>query len=257
MSTSILTEEKIQRFREAVTFSGDSNITSIDFSIDGKYLVAANDNEQIVWFDCLRGKENNVINSHKYGVKLVKYTNGKTAVLHSSTKLNHDIRLLDVEKQNYYRYFKGHKSMVTSLAISAEEDIFASAGEDRTVFIYDFRKEMPAGKLTLNMDKPSVVFDPAGGNIFAVGFENNCNILLYDLRSYKSNQILKKIALEKDRTHSPHELKFSKDGMKILATTNGSFIHLHEVSSGLPLSQLTGASLNTHFPSPFSPLCSF
>jgi COMPASS component SWD2 len=173
-------------------------------------------------------------------VKIVKYTNGKTAVLHSSSKLNHDIRLLDVEKQNYYRYFKGHKGFVTSLAISAEEDIFISGAEDRTVLVYDFRQEKPAGKLLVNAEKPSVAFDPSSANRFAVGFENNSNILLYDLRSYKNNQILKKISLERDRIHSPNELKISKDGMKVLATTNGSFIHLHEISSGLPLAQLSG-----------------
>jgi COMPASS component SWD2 len=238
--SSTLSQEKISRFREAVTFSGESCITSIDFSIDGKFLVAANEKEQIVWFDCLRGKEKQVINSHKYGVKIVKYTNGKTAVLHSSSKLNHDIRLLDVEKQNYYRYFKGHKGFVTSLAISAEEDIFISGAKDRTVLVYDFRQEKPAGKLVVNAEKPSVAFDPSSANRFAVGFENNSNILLYDLRSYKNNQILKKISLERDRIHSPNELKISKDGMKVLATTNGSFIHLHEISSGLPLAQLSG-----------------
>jgi COMPASS component SWD2 len=238
--SSTLTEEKVSRFREAVTFSGESDITSIDFSVDGKFLVAANDSEQIVWFDCLRGKEKQVIHSHKYGVKIVKYTNGKTAVLHSSSKLNHDIRLLDVEKQNYYRYFKGQKGFVTSLAISAEEDIFISGAKDRTVLVYDFRQEKPAGKLLVNAEKPSVAFDPSSANRFAVGFENNSNILLYDLRSYKENHILKKISLERDRIHSPNELKISKDGMKILTTTTGSFIHLHEISSGLPLALLTG-----------------
>lgn len=239
--SNLLTPEIIKSFKVGVTFSEkNAAITSTDFSVDGNFMVSANDSEQIVWLNCLRGKEIQTINSHKYGVGLVKYTHGSETVLHTSTKVNNAIRLVDVKKQSYYRYFSGHEKPVTSLSISSAQDTFASASEDKTVKIWDFRKEAYISVITTNIMQPVVTFDPTG-SIFAVGFDNE-HILMYDSRSFKTNKFINKIPLDKEKGMSAKDIKFSKDGTKLLVSTNSSKIMLHDAASGNPLANLTGTS---------------
>lgn len=49
------------------------------------------------------------------------------------------IRYLSLHDNKYLRYFKGHKSRVTSLCMSPEDDTFMSASEDKTVRLWDLR----------------------------------------------------------------------------------------------------------------------
>lgn len=235
----LINPETIPNYKEGCTFTEvESTVVSTDFSLDGKYYVTSNENNQILWFDCLKGKRRNLINSFKYGAGLVKYTHGKTAVLHTSTKVNNDLRLLDVEQQSYFKYYSGHSAHVTSLTTSADEDIFASASEDGTIRIWDFRENHSVGKVNVYINSPVVQFDPSG-LFFSVGFENE-TILMYDMRHYKSDKYFKRINLEKERGIFATNMEYSRDGTKLLISTTGPKIRLHDANTGLVLYNLTG-----------------
>lgn len=237
-----LSADQINNFREGCLFEErKSTVLSTDFSLDGKYYIAANRSDQILWYDCLRGSEKNLVNSHKYGVELVKYTHGKTAVLHTSKKVNYDLRLLDVEQQNYYKYYTGHTRKVTSLTTSADEDIFASGSQDGTVRIWDFREDKCVGKIGVNTDNPHVEFDPSG-LFFLIGFDNE-TIYMYDMRSYKREKFFRKICLEKEGNLTAHSFKYSRDGTKLLVSTTGSKIMLFDPNNGIHLGNLRGKLL--------------
>ncbi len=58
---------------------------------------------QIVIYDCEKGTQKRTLNSKKYGVDLVHFTQTKTNVVHASTKENDIIRYLNVEANSYIR----------------------------------------------------------------------------------------------------------------------------------------------------------
>lgn len=145
---------------------------------------------------------------------------------------------MDVEKQSYIRYYSGHERDVTSLAITASQDIFVSGSEDKTVKVWDFRKETPVGNINQSMSNPIVAFEPTG-ELFFVGFENR-SILAYDLRSYKDNKYIDKFTFDRNPHNVPSDFKFSKDGRILLISTNGSEIMLYEADSKKHLANLTG-----------------
>lgn len=51
-----LTSDIIKSFKVGVSFTDkEAEISSNDFSTDGKYMIVGNHSEQIIWLDCLRG----------------------------------------------------------------------------------------------------------------------------------------------------------------------------------------------------------
>lgn len=67
-------------------------ITSLDFSPDGDFLVSCGVDDQIIIYNSMKGEVSNVINSKKYGVDLIRFAHTKTTIIHSSTKLDDTIR---------------------------------------------------------------------------------------------------------------------------------------------------------------------
>lgn len=237
-----LSDEFFKCFRVGCTFTDNkSNIVSSDFSEDGKVFITCSESEKLYVMDALKGTEKGYVDLKKYGVNLMKHTYGKS-VLHSSTKQNHDLRMLDIESRNYVRYYVGHQKKVTSLVISpGNQDIFASGSEDKTVRIWDFRKSHCSGKLLTNTTNPIVEFEPSG-MFFSIGFENN-TIKMYDMRMYKDKAHFKEIKIVREAGVEPNQMKYSRDGTKLLIGTNSSVIKIHDATSGLPLADLKGKYL--------------
>ncbi len=54
-------------------------------------------------YDCEKGTQTRTLNSKKYGVDLVHFTQQKSNVVHASTKENDIIRYLNVKENSYIR----------------------------------------------------------------------------------------------------------------------------------------------------------
>ena len=50
------------------------------FSGDGASLISSSDDDQIVIYDCERGTQKRTLNSRKYGVDLIHFTQNKSNV---------------------------------------------------------------------------------------------------------------------------------------------------------------------------------
>ncbi len=84
-------------------------------------------------FDCEKGVQKRLINSQKYGVDIVRFTHASNAILHSSTKVDDDIRYLSLHDNKFLRYFKGHTKRVVAIEMSPLNDSFLSASLDGSV----------------------------------------------------------------------------------------------------------------------------
>ena len=75
----------------------------------------------------------------RYGVDLIHFTQNKTNVVHASTKENDIIRYLNVEENNYIRYFRGHNKKVVTLCMNPTDDSFLSGSLDKSIRLWDIR----------------------------------------------------------------------------------------------------------------------
>ena len=135
---------------------------------------------------------------------LIHFTQNKTNVVHASTKENDIIRYLNVQENNYIRYFRGHNKRVVTLCMNPTDDSFLSGSLDKSIRLWDiryatvwkfqkfsvtqilreivlFRSSYCQGFMSL-AGRPVAAFDPEG-LIFAVGI-NSESVKLYDLRSF-------------------------------------------------------------------------
>jgi len=184
-------------------------------------------------------------------VDLIHFTQNKTNVVHASTKENDIIRYLNVEENNYIRYFRGHNKKVVTLCMNPTDDSFLSGSLDKSIRLWDIRSSYCQGFMSL-AGRPVAAFDPEG-LIFAVGINSEC-VKLYDLRSFDKGPFSSfKFTVEKDIEWTG--LKFSPDGKTILISTNGSMIRLIDAFNGNSLQTFTGHSNSKAIPleASFSP----
>jgi COMPASS component SWD2 len=139
-----------------------------------------------------------------------------------------DIRYLSVHDNKYLRYFRGHKSKVTQLALSPLNDTFLSVAPSESLCLWDLRTAHLQGRLNLSpsLDDPQALaaFDPQG-LIFAVA-SGSKYLRLYDARNWDRGAFTTfEIASSDSDSASPikqghwNNLQFSPDGKEILIGT--------------------------------------
>ena len=178
-----LVDPVIRSMRVGKVFKDNSeSVTHMHFSGDGANLISSAEDDQIIIYDCEKGVQKKSVNSKKYGVDLIHFTqSNKAQVVHASTKENDIIRHLDVTHNKYLSYFRGHTKRVVTLCMSPTDESFLSGSLDKTIRLWDLRSVNCQGLMHM-AGRPVAAFDPEG-LIFAAGI-NSESVKLYDLRSF-------------------------------------------------------------------------
>jgi len=213
-------------------------ITNINYSMDGESVITSSRDDQIIIYDCEKGTKQRVLQSKKYGVDLIHFTQNKENAVHASTKENDVIRLMSLVENRYIHYFTGHNRRVVSISMNPCDDTFLSSGHDNSIRLWDVRSNHCQGFMKLG-GRPVASFDPEG-IIFAAGIGSE-SVSLYDLRSFDKGPFAKFKADNGDIEEVKWTgLKFSPDGRHILISTNNSIIKLMDSRSGVVLQSFTG-----------------
>jgi len=219
-----LTSPLLRSMRVAKHYKENQDqITNIHYSNDGMNIITSSADDQIIIYDCEKGTQKSTINSKKYGVDLIHFTQNKGHAVHASTKENDIIRYMSLKENKYIRYFGGHDKRVVTLAMNPADDTFLSGSLDKSIRLWDLRSNHCQGLMKL-AGRPVAAFDP-DGLIFAAGI-NSESVKLYDLRSFDKGPF-SSFKLQADSKEIEWTgLKFSPDGKSILISTNGSVIKL-------------------------------
>ncbi|KAI6170995.1 hypothetical protein M3Y97_01093700 [Aphelenchoides bicaudatus] len=218
----------------------NARINHLNYSEDGKLLIASSDDESINLYDCITGNFNRTINSKKYGCNLVHFVRGSNDVITASTKVDNTIRYLSLSNNQYLRYFVGHSKPVVTLRMSPTEEMFLSGGTDNTIRLWDLRVSTCQGVMNLP-SLPIACFD-SEGLIFAVGM-NSDSIKLYDVRTFDKKTgpfATFSIEIDADLQANWTNMAFSPDGRTILVMTSGEVMHLIDAFTGERVSTLSG-----------------
>uniref|UniRef100_A0A5S6QV60 WD_REPEATS_REGION domain-containing protein n=1 Tax=Trichuris muris TaxID=70415 RepID=A0A5S6QV60_TRIMR len=212
-------------------------VNSMDFNPGGNLVITGSDDDSIVIYDVSTGTRRRQVNSKKYGVTLIRFTNAQDAVVHGSNKVDDGIRHLSLHDNKYIRYFNGHTKKVIALAVSPVDTTLVSGSMDRTVRLWDLRSQNCQGCINVSAP-PTLSFDPEGV-IFAVAMEPG-SILLYDIRRFDKGPYNIFTLPQMDKKLSIGGLKFSPDGKVIMIYTNGSKIYTVDAYQGNFCRTLTG-----------------
>lgn len=232
-----LTDPLVRTFQEVKNFSEHGHkIGAIDFSSDGKRLASCESDVKIEIYDCDKGSSLCTIRTQKYGGDLVHFDPKQNCVIHNSTKVNHFIRYLSLDRTEYLRYFMGHTQKVNSLAMSPQGNFFLSGSMDHTVRLWDLNVQH--SRAVMQSSGPTIVaYDPEG-IIFAAGVNSEA-VKLYDIRSFDKGPFLTfNVGAEHDCEWTG--MKFSADGKTILISTNGNMTRLIDAYTGALLKTFRG-----------------
>uniref|UniRef100_A0A1I7YCY5 WD_REPEATS_REGION domain-containing protein n=1 Tax=Steinernema glaseri TaxID=37863 RepID=A0A1I7YCY5_9BILA len=226
-----LTPLTIQSFTVAKAFSDNSDkINSLDYSADGKFMVASSHDDSIAVFNCDSGTSSRTIYSKKYGADLIRFAHTTDNAIHCSTKVDDTIRYMSLHDNKYIRYFFGHTKQVVTLCMSPVDDTFLSGSLDKTIRLWDLRSQNCQGLMQVP-SRPIAAFDPEG-LIFAAGLNSEV-VKLYDLRSFDKGPFLTfNLDKEKEPDVEWRTMQFSPTSKTILITTNSSDMLLIDAFEG-------------------------
>ena len=154
-----LVDNVIRSMRVAKLYNDNQDqITNIHYSNDGMNIITSSADDQIIIYDCEKGTQKRTLNSKKYGVDLIHFTQNKAHAVHASTKENDIIRLvmnkqikeqiyiysclcryMSLNENKYIRYFGGHDKRVVTLAMNPADETFLSGSLDKSIRLWDLR----------------------------------------------------------------------------------------------------------------------
>lgn len=238
-----LTADTMASFKVGKMFAEHSKtISSIDIDASGAYVIASSAAEDTLnLYDATAGKHKKLLFSKKYGVDCARFAHRPSNILHASTKIDDTIRYLSLHDNQYLRYFKGHKSRVTSIECSPLTDAFISASAE-SVRMWDLRTPTCQGLMTLTTmtaaagsvtSPPLLCVDPKS-LVFGVALDSR-SIRLYDMRAYQHGPFATfsfggggSVAM----TRRWCDVQFSPEGGDLLVSTDDTFLLLVDSFDG-------------------------
>lgn len=155
---------------------------------------------------------------------------------------NDGILFYDTKTYDYPKILKVHTSKIWCIAFRPDGKIHASAGQDRTVRLWDMNTRKQIRTLSISLYPTSdISFSPDGKTLASASGAGHVdpkkdvmNIYLWDA---DTGQLLRKLS---GHTGMVGDVAFSPDG-KILASTSSDFtVRLWNVQSGQQIRLLTG-----------------
>lgn len=194
-------------------------VTSLDFNLNGSLLASSSGDNTIGIFDALNGTYKGSIPVRKYGAGVVKWmldAESPLSIFTTSTIRDNHVKMLDLQTEQYVRYFVGHDSMVTSISASPVGPNLLSASADGWIRLWDVKQEHAIGKVKA-YGTPLVAYDPKG-LIFGIAycnFKGKTLVQLYDPKNYQDGPFLE-FKIANNSNASPSCFKFSSDGEYLL-----------------------------------------
>jgi WD40 repeat protein len=206
--------------------TGHHNITSLDFSPDGKYIISGGDikNSLKLW-DSSTGKEIRTFTGHPEGrVNSVAFSpDGRYAL--SSGGSDKKVKLWEIATGKDIRTFTGHTGSVLPVTFSPDGRYAASGSSDKTVRLWDVSSGKEIHTFFGHGDAVcSVVFSPDGRYVLSGSFDKT--VKLWDISTGKEM-----------RTFTGHvwqiaSVAFSADGRHALSRSGDRIIKVWDINTG-------------------------
>lgn len=231
---NLITLRDIKKLRVAHTTSESSKIKSLSYHHNGEHIIY-NTDDKIVILKCNDKVEEFSISVKKYGAGLCKFFD-INHIVHTSTKVDNDLRLMKNESREYVRYFEGHTEEVVSVDVA--ETLIVSGSKDKSVRLWDPRKQLDVRKETFK-STPLVAFKPNEEGIIAVAYDSS-TIEIYSCKNFK--ETLKKFELGTVADVEWTGIKFSPCGTILMVTTNSTSIVILDADTGQEMNNFRGKS---------------
>ncbi|KAF7319205.1 WD40 repeat protein [Mycena chlorophos] len=205
------------------------SITSVQYSPNGKHILASCGDSSIVAFHAISGEVAlGPLTGHLGKVTAATYSPDGTHIASAST--DESIRIWDFSTGKLGRVLRGHKKAVTALAYAPDGQRIVSGSQDRTIRVWELNPAPSAKppkqlKLQLHSDWVTcVAFSPSGKHIASASDDQNVFIVdsqtgLVSVGPLKHRNVVTAVA-------------FSPDSRKLVSASRGNTVCLWDCASG-------------------------
>ena len=226
----------------SISYSGPPNRLPVQFSPNGKYLLASY-GEELVLSDAVSGEEIQIFRGHTDGVSGVALSPDGKYVLSAAN--DRTARFWDIETGQEVQRFSGHATAVYSVAFSSDGRRVLTGGADGMVLLWDIKAHSELPTLNGKDSMFGVAFSPDGKHLATNVISNQ--LRLWDI---STGQVLWST---QDSGLALWALAFSPDGQYLVSGNMDGATTLWETKTGEKVRQFTAQGLDEINALAFSP----
>jgi len=213
--------------------SHTSQVASVSFSPDGKFLASGSWDKTIKLWEIPSGKLLKTFKGDSLNTYSLSFSPDGKLLASCSDNV---VKLWKIPSGNLAAALKGHSKPVYSVSFSPDGKLLASGSGDKTVRLWDIQTGELLKTLDNNFNEVTCVSFSRDGKLFASG----CNNDTVKIRDIPSGNLLKELKAE-----SYEEIisfSFSPDSTALTACSNKNTIRIWEITSGNLLKELKSKS---------------
>ncbi|MGK7886955.1 MAG: NB-ARC domain-containing protein [Crocosphaera sp.] len=210
--------------------NGFSNVISVAFSPDGKWLAIGDTNAQIYIWQVGEGCPilHEIIETNNGWVRAITFSHDSKII--TSGGENGYVCLWEVETGKLATTFSEHRDRIRSLTYGDNGKLLASSSDDKTIRIWDCNREKLITVLTKHQNRVRWVIFSCDQHTLVSGSEDN-QICLWDVNISEVN-LIKTFDLKANKDNILRAIAISPDGKTLASGTDDGIVRFWDLETG-------------------------
>ncbi|MDJ0845926.1 NB-ARC domain-containing protein [Crocosphaera sp.] len=218
------------KLSNSMFLNGFSNVISVGFSPDGKWLAIGDTNAQIYLWKVGDGCPvlEQIINTNNGWVRAITFSPDSKIIASGGEEGN--INLWEVKTGKPVATFSEHLDRIRAVSYSPNGQLLASSSDDGTVRIWDCNRKELITVLTKHQDKVRwAIFHPDQHTLISASQDNQ--ICLWDVNLSEA-KLIKSFSLKENKDNLLRAIAISPDGKLLASGTDDGVVRFWNLEKG-------------------------